>query len=107
MAEAWVSTGALVNRLNFGLALAGNRLPATRVNLESLVPGRAQASQDLLQRLAAVILHGDLSRGTLETLKKQMQAPPTDESNDPEGSGSMGPAKIAGLLLGSPEFQRQ
>src|SRR5262245_22469149 len=25
VAEAWVSTGALVNRLNFGLALAGNR----------------------------------------------------------------------------------
>ncbi len=107
LAEAWVSTGALVHRLNFGLALAGNRLPATRVSLESLVAGRGQVSQDLLQRLAASILHGDLSRGTLETLKKQMQAPPTDGSSDPEGSGSIGPAKIAGLLLGSPEFQRQ
>ncbi len=107
MAEAWVSTGALVNRLNFGLALAGNRLSGTRVNLESLVAARAQASQDLVQQPAAVILHGDLSPETLETLKKQMQAPATDESNDPESTGSIGPAKIAGLLLGSPEFQRQ
>ncbi|HEU0006303.1 MAG TPA: DUF1800 domain-containing protein, partial [Terriglobia bacterium] len=107
VAEAWVSTGALVNRLNFGLALAANRLPGTRVNLESLVPDRGQASQDLLQRLAAVILQGDLSPGTLETLKKQMQAPATDENDDQDKTGSIGPAKIAGLLLGSPEFQRQ
>jgi uncharacterized protein (DUF1800 family) len=107
VAEAWVSTGALVNRLNFGLSLANNRLPGTRVNLESLVPNRAQSSQDLLQRLAAVILQGDLSPATLETLKKQMQAPPTDKRDDPGGTGSIGPTRIAGLLLGSPEFQRQ
>jgi len=107
VAEAWVSTGALVNRLNFGLSLAGNRLPGTRVDLESLVPSRAQSSQGLLQRLAAVILQGDLSPATLETLKKQMEALPTDKSDDPGSSGSIGPTKIAGLLLGSPEFQRQ
>ena len=104
VAEAWVSTGALVNRLNFGLSLAGNRLSGTRVDLESLVPSRAQSSQGLLQRLAAVILQGDLSPATLETLKKQMEALPTDKSDDP---GTLGPTKLAGLLLGSPEFQRQ
>jgi uncharacterized protein (DUF1800 family) len=107
VAEAWVSTGALVNRLNFGLALAGNRLSGTRVNLESLAPARAQASEDLLKRLAAVILQGDLSVKTLETLKKQLQAPATDESDQSDSTGSIGPAKMAGLLLGSPEFQRQ
>ena len=107
VADAWVSTGALVNRLNFGLALAGNRLSGTRVNLESFVPAHTQASENLLERLAAVILQGDLSAKTLETLNKQMQAPPTDESDDPDSTGSIGPAKIAGLLLGSPEFQRQ
>jgi len=71
------------------------------------VPGRAQASQDLLQRLAAVILQGDLSPGTLETLKKQMQVPAVEESADLNSDHAIGPAKIAGLLLGSPEFQRQ
>ena len=107
VAEAWVSTGALVNRLNFGLALAGNRLSGTRVNLESLVPNRGQASEDLIQRLATVILQRDLSTKTLETLRKQMQAPTADASDDPDSNGSVGPAKIAGLLLGTPEFQRQ
>ena len=107
VAEAWVSTGALVNRLNFGLALAGNRLPGTRVKLESLVPARPQASEDLLQRLAAVILQGDVSTQTLETLKKQMQVPAVEDSADLNIDHAIGPAKIAGLLLGSPEFQRQ
>lgn len=107
VAEAWVSTGALVNRLNFGLALAGNRLAGTRVNLESLVATGTQTSENWVQSLAAVILQGDLSTQTLETLKKQMQAPATDENDDQDSTGSIGPAKIAGLLLGSPEFQRQ
>ncbi|HMF54960.1 MAG TPA: DUF1800 domain-containing protein, partial [Pyrinomonadaceae bacterium] len=33
VAEAWVNTGALLERLNFGLALASNRIPGTRVDL--------------------------------------------------------------------------
>jgi len=107
VAEAWVSTGALVNRLNFGLALAGNRLAGTRVNLESLVAAGTQTSEEWVQNLSAVILQGALSTKTLETLRKQMQAPATDESDDQDSTGSIGPAKIAGLLLGSPEFQRQ
>jgi uncharacterized protein (DUF1800 family) len=107
LAEAWVSTGALVNRLNFGLALAGNRLPGTRVHLESLVPPRIQASENMLESLAAVILQGDLSAKTLETLRKQMQGAGEEDSADGSGDLAIGPAKIAGLVLGSPEFQRQ
>ncbi|MCI0350182.1 MAG: DUF1800 domain-containing protein, partial [Acidobacteriales bacterium] len=106
VAEAWVNTGALVNRLNFGLALAGNRLPGTRVDLESLA-GQARDSELLLEHFASVIVQGGLSAKTLETLKKQMQAPAADESADPDSDRSIGPAKIVGLLLGSPEFQRQ
>ena len=107
VAEAWVSTGALVNRLNFGLALAGNRLAGTRVNLESLAAAGNQTSEEWVQSLSTVILQGALSTKTLETLRQQIQAPTTDESDEQDGTGSIGPAKIAGLLLGSPEFQRQ
>jgi uncharacterized protein (DUF1800 family) len=107
IAEAWVSTGALVNRLNFGLALAGNRLSGTRVNLESLVAAGTQAPEDWVQLLAAVILQGDLSTQTRETLKKQLQSPVDAGHDDATNDFAMGPAKIAGLLLGSPEFQRQ
>ena len=34
-AESWVNTGGLLERLNFGLALAGNRIPGTRVRSEA------------------------------------------------------------------------
>ena len=35
-AEYWVNTGALLNRMNFGLALATQRIPGVRVNLSGL-----------------------------------------------------------------------
>ncbi len=36
-AEAWVNTGALLNRLNFSLALAGNRMRGTHVDIAALL----------------------------------------------------------------------
>jgi hypothetical protein len=33
-ADAWVNTGGLVNRMNFAVALAENRLPGVRVELD-------------------------------------------------------------------------
>jgi len=35
VAENWVNTGSLLERLNFGLSLASNRIPGTRVNLDA------------------------------------------------------------------------
>jgi hypothetical protein len=106
LAEAWVSTGALVNRLNFGLALAGNRLPGTRVHLQSLVPA-SQPGEDLVQRLAAVILQGDLRTATIQLLRKQVHEVKGEGSAELDSDREIGLAKTAGLLLGSPEFQRQ
>ncbi|HEY0726033.1 MAG TPA: DUF1800 domain-containing protein, partial [Pyrinomonadaceae bacterium] len=41
-AESWVNTGALLERMNFGLALANNRIPGTRVNLSKLNADQAK-----------------------------------------------------------------
>ena len=35
-ADAWVNTGALLNRMNFSLALTSNRLRGAQVNIDSL-----------------------------------------------------------------------
>ncbi|PYV86152.1 MAG: hypothetical protein DMG05_20595, partial [Acidobacteria bacterium] len=54
---------------------------------------------------AQLLLQDDISPQTLATLKKQMK-----ESEDTNSEGPKDPmqaAKIVGLLLGSPEFQRQ
>ena len=107
-ADAWVNTGALLQRLNFGLALAGNRLPGTRVNLAQFSEGTAGNDRgDLVKRLGEVILQGDISDQTLAALQRQLEVTGGKEERFFPGEGSLGPAKIAGLLLGSPEFQRQ
>jgi uncharacterized protein (DUF1800 family) len=76
-APAWVSSGALVGRINFAIALAGNRIRGISV---------ARASDPL--SLAGVRL-SDETRKVIAERK-------TDD-----------PAVIAGLVIGSPEFQRQ
>lgn len=134
LAENWVNTGALLERLNFGLALASNRIPGTRVNLRRFV-GDTSAAADkvrMMDQFLAVIVAGDISPRTRETLLKQFDetvilAPPQKVANQ-EVAEMMGPpdgprratpppatqatitdpvTKIVGLILGSPEFQRQ
>jgi uncharacterized protein (DUF1800 family) len=60
-ADAWVNTGALVGRMNFALALAGNRLRGLVV---SLAP---QSAADLVS--------GELSESTRATIAKAVGAP--------------------------------
>jgi uncharacterized protein (DUF1800 family) len=85
-AEAWVNTGALLNRLNFALALAANRLPGLHSDVVSLVPSGS------VDALAVALTGGNLTDETRNTIK---------ERNSTEMP------MVAGLILGSPEFQRQ
>ena len=137
VAENWVNTGALLERLNFGLALASNRIPGTRVNLAKFVgdtgTGSTADKAKVMDRFLSVIVNGEISSRTKETLMKQLNEeitlPPTQKVADQEvaemmpgpGAGPrqamlrQGPqatitdpvTKIVGLILGSPEFQRQ
>ena len=91
-AEAWVNTGALLNRMNFGVALAGNRLRGVRVDAASLL---GAMSDDPLAKAIQVFLAGQVSPETRATLEKQL----ADQKPLPE--------VVAGLVLGSPEFQRR
>ncbi|MEP6995187.1 MAG: DUF1800 domain-containing protein [Acidobacteriota bacterium] len=97
--EAWVSSGALLARLNFALSLAQGRLPGTTADTNRL---RAQSSGGAPGRSVDAAAHSligtDVSAETLQTITKQM----ADGSNGAEPS-----ALVAGLILGSPEFQRQ
>ncbi len=92
-AESWVNTGGLLERMNFGIALAGNRVQGTRVDLTKLVEANTDKSKMIDESLKE-ILAGEVSTATKETLLKQLdQADPI--------------AKVVGLILGTPEFQRQ
>jgi uncharacterized protein (DUF1800 family) len=85
-ADAWVNTGALLNRMNFAVALTGNRVRGVRL------PGNAVNADARLARDALVggVLAGDLSPATAATIARAEQAP-----------------QAIALVLGSPEFQRK
>jgi uncharacterized protein (DUF1800 family) len=93
-AESWVNTGGLVERMNFGLALAGNRVQGTRVDLAKL---SGQEKTKLIDESLKLIVAGDISPATRETLMKQIDETKANDSV----------AKVVGLILGTPEFQRQ
>jgi uncharacterized protein (DUF1800 family) len=89
-AESWVNTGGLLERMNFGLALAGNRVRGTKVNLAKTNGDQSRVLDEYLK----TILAGEISASTKEALMKQLG------QSDP-------PTKVVGLILGTPEFQRQ
>lgn len=104
-AEHWVNTGALLERMNFALALASNRIPGTRANLSSLVPdaGTLPPAQ-LVDRYAKLLLKGELSPQSRSTIDKSLNEQLLAKN---DGSKTTDAAKVVGLILGSPEFQRQ
>lgn len=71
-AEDWVNTGALLERLNWAVAVASNRIPGTRVNLAQFA---APTKQAILDKAIAEIVDGDVSDATKASLKKQLEQP--------------------------------
>ncbi|HEU4714395.1 MAG TPA: DUF1800 domain-containing protein [Pyrinomonadaceae bacterium] len=92
-AESWVNTGGLLERMNFGLALADNRVQGTKVDLTQFVKENTDKNK-LVDVSLKTILAGEVSVSTKQTLLKQL------DQSDPV-------AKVVGLILGTPEFQRQ
>jgi uncharacterized protein (DUF1800 family) len=66
--QYWINTGALLNRMNFGLALASNRIPGVRVDLAALNNHHEPESSG-----AALVTYGKLilpERNLDETVKR-------------------------------------
>jgi len=106
--DAWVSTGALLNRLNYSLALAANRLPGVRTELRAMLGGDGAAQPGaLLEQAIAVLLSGEASPQTRETLQKQMNDPRVLRASLDDPITQVNEGMIAGLVLGAPEFQRR
>ncbi len=128
-ASAWVSTGALVDRMNFALALASNRLPgitatwnpASDNSAESALTTGTPTPESEEARLESLVVGGGISDSTRSAVLQQFrqqstQIPdggsPQQIATKPPGRGQITPLErqdqlLAGLLLGSPEFQRR
>ncbi|HEX3570586.1 MAG TPA: DUF1800 domain-containing protein [Acidobacteriaceae bacterium] len=130
--DPWVSTGALVSRMNFALVLASDRLPGVNIDWSKLVKGTATADSQVTakeRKLEASLLGFPLSEKTrtqvlAEADDQTVPAQAAKEFEIARGGGAtaafsaiaqrrgIGPtdpqaAVMAGLLLGSPEFQRR
>jgi uncharacterized protein (DUF1800 family) len=138
LASEWVSTGALVDRMNFALNLAANRLPGVKVSWsnrpvdtnvgltsDSAPDSQAAPVPTLDQeeaRLEPMIVAGGVGEQTRAAALAQF------ESQSAQGSFMVYPVSaqakprnaarpanalerqdevLAGLLIGSPEFQRR
>ena len=153
-AADWVSTGALVNRMNFALSLAANRLNGVTTTWSTQESPSLSATQPALNllsdldsdaapakpaqtvpapaahsatpeseeaRLESLLVGGQVSPSTqtavLQQFEQQSQAgaaamPVAMNQSQPRRTPAAPPLEkqdqlLAGLLLGSPEFQRR
>src|SRR5260221_625397 len=105
-ADAWVNTGALLSRMNFSLALTSNRLRGAQVNIDSLSGSDTAANPHAtLGRAIQLLLGGAALQQTRDTLEKQLDDPQILQATLDDKVKQVNAAIIAGLVLGSPEFQ--
>jgi uncharacterized protein (DUF1800 family) len=107
--EVWVNAGALLARMNFALGLASGRYPHVTVALPALVAGADPGSPSaVLDRLLASIVADEPAPATRAVLTAQLGEPQiTRLSPDDRGPANTDVAKLAALVIGSPEFQRR
>ncbi len=148
-AEPWVSTAALVSRMNFALVLSGDKLPGTRTDGSLLLGDRPVRAQPVAMhaqpiagsaqtapadsagldpaavaeelRLEQILLGsaaGERTRHAVLTQSGDLSVPrqaeqeflahgAADAPRPDAGAATRQAAVMAGLLLGSPEFQRR
>jgi uncharacterized protein (DUF1800 family) len=107
-ASTWVNTGALLNRLNFALALAGGKVPGTTVSLEPMFGSAAATDPELaLTRSIDLFLDGQVDASTRETLQARLGDPQVLEASLDDPIQQVNEGLLAGFVLGTPEFQRR
>lgn len=108
----WLSSATLLERMNFAVALVGNRINGTRVEFSRYIaPDAINDQKRLLDQLLAALIHSEVSKETRENLNRVLK----------DQSSKMKPAKnddratrrnaeqlitgLASLILGAREFQ--
>jgi uncharacterized protein (DUF1800 family) len=130
-AEAWNNTADLVSRMNFALALSSNRVGGVHTDWASAMGNSVAVSAEEKDKLLEEhLLHMDVSARTRQTILGQINAPVDQQQTavkqisaknggrDPltnlrlpakQDAGPIDAQTVlaAGLILGSPEFQRR
>jgi uncharacterized protein (DUF1800 family) len=107
-AETWVNTGALLNRLNFALSFATDKVAGATVDLKSVLG--AEATKDPNATLTQAIddfLGNQIGEQTRTTLTARLNDPQILQASLDDPVKQVNEGLIAGLVLGTPEFQRR
>lgn len=107
-ADAWVSSSALLNRMNFALALTSGRIRGVRVDWDGLIGDQSSDPAQTLALLENRLIAGGVSQQTHNLILEQIEPEKNSVSRKaPETAEPRSVLMTAGLLLGSPEFQRR
>ncbi len=108
----WLSNATLLERMNFAVALVGNRINGTRVDVARLVTPDALKQQDrLLDQLVAALIHSDVSKETRDNLNRVLSdqrtklTPAKFDDRTAQKSAEQAVSALAALVLGAREFQ--
>ena len=102
-AETWVNSSALLERMNFSLALAAGKLPGIHSDATPAPRTTPPTSDQALAGLEDRLLAGDVSQQTHATITTRLNDPKANRRRQDDGNAVL----ITGLLLGSPEFQKR
>lgn len=107
----WLSSATLLERMNFAVALTGNRVNGARVDVSGLTPSETTKDpKKIIDQLVAALVHSDVSPETRENLTRVLRetraklTPAKFDSRAPQKSNEM-IAGLVALILGSREFQ--
>jgi len=84
----WVSSAALINRMNFALQLAKNGFAGVKVDTRRFGNNPEMVAKTLMYRSASPQTRAAINKALLDQKQKT-------------------PAVVAGLVIGSPDFQRR
>ncbi|HVZ76595.1 MAG TPA: DUF1800 domain-containing protein [Gemmatimonadaceae bacterium] len=114
--DAWMNTGAILNRINFGVQLANGGVPGAPFrNWPYATTLRTASHEEQVDGVVKAILGGEVSQVTRNVLmtgenpllKKAQSDSATNAPMFTPSNGMPGLQQVVGLALGAPEFQRR
>jgi uncharacterized protein (DUF1800 family) len=126
-ASFWINTGSLLNRMNFGMAIAAQKIPGFKTNLLALNQNHEPESvEDALQTYTKLLLPVSDQKENSERIMSIVRAQNIDQkiasaTKDNGGMQDMqnqamtqtnntplkSMAQVVGVIIGSPAFQRK
>jgi uncharacterized protein (DUF1800 family) len=104
--DAWINTGAILARINFGLVVAAGRVPGASVAEWTDGKELVSLSRDAqVDGVIKAILGGEASPDTRKVLESGVNPMASDSTTQATKRGGL--ETMVGLALGAPEFQRR